>query len=106
MRTRLSNRHHTVDQQLCRWLLLYLDRLGSNELVLTQELIGHTLGVRRAGITQAARALQKAGLIRYTRGHIVVADRKDLQARSCECYGVVKNATDRLLLPTSTAALP
>jgi CRP-like cAMP-binding protein len=95
--TAVCNRHHSVDQQLCRWLLLSLDRLASNELVMTQELIANMLGVRREGVTEAAGELQKAGLIRYRRGRIRVLDRRGLEARSCECYQVVKTEFDRLL---------
>jgi CRP-like cAMP-binding protein len=95
--TAVCNRHHTVDQQLCRWLLLSLDRLASNELVMTQELIANMLGVRREGVTEAAGKLQEAGLIRYRRGRICVLDRRGLEARSCECYQVVKTEFDRLL---------
>jgi len=95
--TAVCNRHHTVEQQLCRWLLLSLDRLGSNEVAMTQELISNMLGVRRSGITEAARNLQLAGLIEYHRGHIRVLDRARLQAHSCECYAVVKREVDRLL---------
>jgi CRP-like cAMP-binding protein len=95
--TAVCNRHHSVDQQLCRWLLLSLDRLGSNELSMTQELIGNMLGVRRDGVTEAAGKLQDAGLIRYHRGQITVLDRPGLEARSCECYQVVKTEFDRLL---------
>ncbi len=95
--TAVCNRHHTVDQQLCRWLLLSLDRLPSNELVMTQELIANMLGVRREGVTEAAGRLQAAGLIHYTRGRITVLDRTKLEARVCECYGVVRRETDRLL---------
>jgi CRP-like cAMP-binding protein len=94
--TAVCNRHHTVDQQLCRWLLLSLDRLTSNELSMTQELIANMLGVRREGVTEAAGKLQDAGLIRYSRGRISVLDRKGLEARSCECYQVVKTEFDRL----------
>jgi len=93
----VCNRHHTVDQQLCRWLLLSLDRLPGNELVVTQELIASMLGVRREGVTEAALALQRAGLISYRRGHITVLDRPGLEQRSCECYAVVKAEYDRLL---------
>jgi CRP-like cAMP-binding protein len=100
--TAVCNRHHSVDQQLCRWLLLSLDRLASNDLVMTQELIANMLGVRREGVTEAAGNLQQAGLIRYSRGHITVLDRAGLEARSCECYAVVKTETDRLL-PDSRA---
>jgi CRP-like cAMP-binding protein len=95
--TAVCNRHHSVDQQLCRWLLLSLDRLSSNELVMTQELIANMLGVRREGVTEAAGKLQEAGLIRYRRGKIRVLDRPGLEARSCECYHVVKTEFDRLL---------
>lgn len=95
--TAVCNRHHSVDQQLCRWLLLSLDRLPTNELVMTQELIANLLGVRREGVTEAAGKLQTAGLIRYSRGHIVVLDRLRLEARACECYRVVKDEFDRLL---------
>lgn len=98
--TAVCNRHHSLDQQLCRWLLLRLDRLRSNELVITQELIANMLGVRREGITEAAGHLQKAGLIRYRRGHITVLDRTRLELRACECYPVVKNEYDRLLPAT------
>jgi CRP-like cAMP-binding protein len=95
--TAVCNRHHTVDQQLCRWLLLSLDRLSSNELAMTQELIANMLGVRREGVTEAAGKLQAAGLIRYHRGHIAVLNRPGLEARVCECYQVVKKEFDRLL---------
>jgi CRP-like cAMP-binding protein len=95
--TAVCNRHHSLDQQLCRWLLLSLERLPSNELVMTQELIGNMLGVRREGVTEAAGNLQKAGLIKYQRGHITVLDLAGLEARACECYGVVKKEFDRLL---------
>jgi CRP-like cAMP-binding protein len=95
--TAVCNRHHTLDQQLCRWLLLSLDRLPSNHLVMTQELIANMLGVRREGVTQAAGNLQKAGLIEYQRGHITVIDRAGLEARACECYAVVKKECERLL---------
>jgi CRP-like cAMP-binding protein len=95
--TAVCNRHHTIDQQLCRWLLLSLDRLPSNELVMTQELIADMLGVRREGVTEAAGKLQAAGLIRYHRGHISVLDRSGLEARVCECYEVVRNEFHRLL---------
>jgi len=84
--TAVCNRHHSLDQQLCRWLLLSLDRLTSNELILTQELIANMLGVRREGVTEAAGRLQDAGLIHYRRGHIIVLDRSGLEARTCECY--------------------
>lgn len=95
--TAVCNRHHSLDQQLCRWLLLSLDRLNSNELVMTQELIANMLGVRREGVTEAALRLQRLGLIRYTRGHITVLDRPALEERVCECYSVVKKEYDRLL---------
>jgi CRP-like cAMP-binding protein len=95
--TAVCNRHHSVDKQLCRWLLLSLDRLASNELSMTQELIANMLGVRREGVTEAAGKLQAAGLIRYHRGQITVLDRPGLEARSCECYQVVKTEFDRLL---------
>ena len=95
--TAVCNRHHAVEQQLCRWLLLTLDRLPSNELTMTQELIASMLGVRREGITEAAGHLQQAGCIRYRRGHISVLDRSGLEARVCECYAVVKKEHDRLL---------
>ena len=95
--TAVCNRHHSLDQQLCRWLLLSLDRLRSNELVVTQELIANLLGVRREGVTEAAGRLHAAGLITYRRGHITVLDRAQLEHRSCECYAVVKREYDRLL---------
>jgi len=95
--TAVCNRHHSLDQQLCRWLLLSLDRLQGDELVMTQELIANMLGVRREGVTEGALKLQKAGLIRYSRGHISVLDRPGLEARTCECYAVVKREYDRLL---------
>jgi len=95
--TAVCNRHHSLDQQLCRWLLLSLDRLQRSEVVMTQELIGNMLGVRREGVTDAARKLQKANLIRYSRGRIEVLDRPGLEQRSCECYAVVKKEYDRLL---------
>jgi CRP-like cAMP-binding protein len=95
--TAACNRHHSLDQQLCRWLLLSLDRLRGNELVMTQELIANMLGVRREGVTEAARKLQKVGLIRYARGRITVLDRPGLEQRTCECYAVVKKEYDRLL---------
>ena len=95
--TAVCNRHHSVDQQLCRWLLLSLDRLESNELTMTQELIANMLGVRREGVTEAAGKLQEAGLISYRRGRITVLDRPGLETRSCECYQVVKTELDRLL---------
>ena len=95
--TAVCNRHHTLDQQLCRWLLLSLDRLSNNELVMTQELIANMLGVRREGVTEAAGKLQKDGVIHYRRGHIAVVDRPKLEKRVCECYAVVKKEYDRLL---------
>ncbi|CAE6689438.1 Crp/Fnr family transcriptional regulator [Paraburkholderia nemoris] len=95
--TAVCNRHHSIDQQLCRWLLLSMDRLPSNELKMTQELIANMLGVRRSGVTEAALKLQDAGLIRYGHGHIEVLDRPGLEKRVCECYGVVKREFDRLL---------
>ncbi len=95
--TAVCNRHHSLDQQLCRWLLLSLDRLQGSELVMTQELIANMLGVRREGVTEGALKLQEAGLIRYSRGHIKVLDRPGLEARTCECYAVVKTEYDRLL---------
>jgi CRP-like cAMP-binding protein len=95
--TAVCNRHHSLDQQLCRWLLLSLDRLPSDELVMTQELIANMLGVRREGVTEAAGKLQEAGLIQYRRGRIKVVDRNGLEKRACECYAVVKKEYDRLL---------
>jgi CRP-like cAMP-binding protein len=95
--TAVCNRHHTVEQQLCRWLLMSLDRLPSNELQMTQELIANMLGVRREGVTESAGRLQKLGLIHYNRGHITVVDRPALEAHACECYAVVKKEFDRLL---------
>lgn len=95
--TAVCNRHHSLDQQLCRWLLLSLDRLRGSELVMTQELIANMLGVRREGVTESALKLQRAGLISYARGHITVLDRPGLEARACECYEVVKVEYDRLL---------
>jgi len=95
--TAVCNRHHSLDQQLCRWLLLSLDRLSGNALVMTQELIANMLGVRREGVTEGALKLQLAGLIRYSRGHITILDRKGLEQRTCECYAVVKREYDRLL---------
>jgi CRP-like cAMP-binding protein len=95
--TAVCNRHHSLDQQLCRWLLLSLDRLQGNDLVMTQELIANMLGVRREGVTEAALKLQKVGLISYARGHISVLDRAGLEQRTCECYAVVKKEYDRLL---------
>ena len=95
--TAVCNRHHSLDQQLCRWLLLSMDRLQGNELVMTQELIANMLGVRREGVTEAALKLQRAGLINYTRGRITVLDRKGLELRTCECYEVVRKEYARLL---------
>jgi len=95
--TAVCNRHHNIDQQLCRWLLLSLDRLYGNELVMTHELIANMLGVRREGVTEAAGKLHKLGIIKYSRGHITVLDRAALERQSCECYEVVKRETDRLL---------
>jgi CRP-like cAMP-binding protein len=100
--TAVCNRHHSVDQQLCRWLLLSLDRLASNKLTMTQELIANMLGVRREGVTEAAGRLQKQGVIHYKRGQITVLDRPQLERACCECYAVVKQETDRLLSPRST----
>ena len=103
--TAVCNRHHSVDQQLCRWLLLSLDRLSSNQLVMTQELIANMLGVRREGVTEAAGKLDQLGVIRYSRGRITVLDRPKLEELCCECYAVVKKESDRLLprhaLPTA-----
>jgi Mn-dependent DtxR family transcriptional regulator len=101
--TAVCNRHHSLDQQLCRWLLLSLDRLPSNELIMTQELIANMLGVRREGVTEAAKKMQAAHLISYSRGRIVVLDRSGIEARTCECYSVVKRETDRLLPPGGPA---
>ena len=98
----VCNRHHSVEQQLCRWLLATLDRATSAEIIMTHELVANTLGVRRESITGAATKLQRAGLIRYRRGHISVLDRVGLEARACECYAVVKKESSRL----SSAALP
>ena len=95
--TAVCNRHHSVEQQLCRWLLSTIDRVPSGELVMTQELVASMLGVRREGITEAAGALQQSGFIRYRRGHIAVIDRSGLETRSCECYAVVKKEIGRLL---------
>ena len=94
--TAVCNRHHSVDQQLCRWLLLSLDRLSSNKLTMTQELIANMLGVRREGVTEAAGKLQKLGVIRYSRGQITVLDREKMEQLCCECYEVVRKETDRL----------
>jgi len=101
--TAVCNRHHSIDQQLCRWLLLSLDRLKGDHLTMTQELIANMLGVRREGVTEAASRLQADGLIDYRRGHIHVTDRNRLEARVCECYGVVKREYDRLLPSPRTA---
>jgi CRP-like cAMP-binding protein len=101
--TAVCNRHHSLDQQLCRWLLLSLDRLQGDELVMTQELIANMLGVRREGVTEGALKLQRAGLIQYARGRITVLDRKGLEARACECYAVVAREYERLL-PVAIAA--
>ncbi len=103
--TAVCNRHHSLDQQLCRWLLLSIDRLQGNELVMTQELIANMLGVRREGVTEAAGKLQADGLIQYSRGHIKVLDRAGLETRVCECYAVVKKEYDRLL-PYNIPGLP
>jgi CRP-like cAMP-binding protein len=102
--TAVCNRHHSVDQQLCRWLLLSLDRLNGNKLIMTQELIANMLGVRREGVTEAAGKLQKAGVIEYSRGRITVLDRGRLESMSCECYDVVRKETDRLFSAPATAA--
>jgi CRP-like cAMP-binding protein len=99
--TAVCNRHHSINQQLCRWLLLSLDRLKDNRLTMTQELIANMLGVRREGVTEAARKLQEAKVIEYRRGHITVLDREMLEELCCECYGVVKRETDRLLMSAS-----
>jgi CRP-like cAMP-binding protein len=104
--TAVCNRHHSVDQQLCRWLLLSLDRLPSKQLTMTQELIANMLGVRREGVTEAAGKLQKLGVIYYTRGQITVLDRPQLERLCCECYAVVKKETDRLLPFVSTPGGP
>ncbi|MGO4155057.1 Crp/Fnr family transcriptional regulator [Cupriavidus sp. YAF13] len=98
--TAVCNRHHSIEQQLCRWLLLSIDRLPSNELTMTQELISNMLGVRRSGVTEAALKLQSAGLIQYSHGHIAVLDRPALEKHACECYAVVKREFDRLLPAT------
>jgi CRP-like cAMP-binding protein len=100
--TAVCNRHHSVEKQLCRWLLLSLDRLATNELTMTQELIANMLGVRREGVTESAGRLQRLGLIQYRRGHITVLDRQGLERHACECYAVVKREFDRLL-PEETA---
>ena len=102
--TAVCNRHHSVDQQLCRWLLISLDRLPGNELHMTQELIANMLGVRREGVTEAAGKLQAAGLIKYSRGKITVLDRPGLEHRVCECYGVVKKEAERLMPPPKPAS--
>jgi CRP-like cAMP-binding protein len=104
--TAVCNRHHSVDQQLCRWLLLSLDRLSGNHLVMTQELIANMLGVRREGVTDAAGKLQKLGVIEYSRGQITVLDRPQLEQLCCECYAVVKKESDRLLPPPPPRANP
>src|SRR5579872_3106599 len=107
--TAVCNRHHSVDQQLCRWLLLSLDRLSSNKLIMTQELIANMLGVRREGVTEAAGKLQRLGAIEYARGRITVLDRHQLEELCCECYAVVKKESDRLLPPPQpkpAASLP
>jgi CRP-like cAMP-binding protein len=104
--TAVCNRHHSVDQQLCRWLLLSLDRLPTNELTMTQELIANMLGVRREGVTEAAGKLQNLGLISYSRGRITVLDRPGLEAQVCECYAVVKKEYDRLLPPKTAGSAP
>jgi CRP-like cAMP-binding protein len=101
--TAVCNRHHSLDQQLCRWLLLSLDRLRGSELVMTQELIANMLGVRREGVTEGAKKLQRAGLIKYARGHITILDRAGLERRTCECYRVVREEYKRLL-PDRTAS--
>jgi len=98
--TAVCNRHHSLDQQLCRWLLLSLDRLQSNQLIMTQELIANMLGVRREGVTEAAGRLHRAGIIDYRRGHITIIDRAQLERRTCECYAVVKKEYDRLIPST------
>jgi CRP-like cAMP-binding protein len=103
--TAVCNRHHSLDQQLCRWLLLSLDRMETNDLVMTQELIANMLGVRREGVTEAAGRLQEAGLIQYSRGHIKVLNRAKLEKRVCECYAVVKREYDRLL-PYKVSGVP
>ena len=100
--TAACNRHHSLEQQLCRWILARMDRLPSNDLALTQELIAESLGVRRSSVTEAAGKLQRAGLIRYSRGHIAVLDRPLLEAQACECYAVVKREYERLLPPENT----
>jgi CRP-like cAMP-binding protein len=102
--TAVCNRHHTIDQQLCRWLLLSIDRLPSNNLTMTQELIANMLGVRREGVTEAAGKLQKLGIIHYKRGHIEVIDREKLETLCCECYAVVKHETERLATYPNTSS--
>lgn len=102
--TALCNRYHTIDQQLCRWLLMGLDRIRGNQLTMTQELIANMLGVRREGVTEAAGKLQRLGVIAYSRGRIKVLDRSELECRCCECYGVVKKETDRLMRVASSPA--
>lgn len=102
--TAVCNRHHSVEQQLCRWLLLTLDRLSGNELIMTQELVANMLGVRRVGVTEAAGNLQRAGYISYRRGHIAVLDRLGLEQHACECYAVVKKELSRLLSDVSDAS--
>ncbi len=102
--TAVCNRHHSLDQQLCRWLLAHLDRLAGSEIIMTQELIANMLGVRREGVTASALKLQTAGLIRYARGHIHVLDREGLEARTCECYAAVRREYDRLLPAAEMAA--
>jgi len=104
--TAVCNRHHSVDQQLCRWLLLSLDRLATNELIMTQELIANMLGVRREGVSEAAAKLEKIGVIRYARGHITILNRRKLEQLCCECYAVVKKETDRLLPRLGSQELP
>jgi CRP-like cAMP-binding protein len=104
--TAVCNRHHSVEQQLCRWLLLSLDRLATNELTMTQELIANMLGVRREGVTEAAGKLQALGLIRYSRGRITILDRAGLEAQVCECYAVVKMEYDRLLPAKAAGSVP
>jgi Mn-dependent DtxR family transcriptional regulator len=104
--TAACNRHHSLDQQLCRWLLMNLDLSYGRELLMTQEMIANNLGVRREGVTEAALKLQRAGLIQYQRGHIEVVDREGLEERSCECYQVVKDEYDRLLPPVKAATVP
>ncbi len=100
--TAVCNRHHSVDQQLCRWLLLSMDRLSGNDLTMTQELIANMLGVRREGVTESAGKLRDAGIIEYSRGHIRILDRERLEGKACECYAVVKTEFDRLLINSGT----